>query len=403
MVYFRLLTNNGCMIHSYAHPVSRSSPAPDAAARRREVRGHGADGRRRRGQGLVLVPRRQPLCLRLRVLGQQAGYQVGVVEGLNEMLLQPPLHAVDEKVHHSLGHGIREHAAGDGEVAAEEDPGHQHLEELLVSLGLARLNPARRFLQRHDPVLVRVKRLNVVLLVLNLVDGRVDGRTPGELSAERRLGLVLGIPLPLQRVSLSDICQHILPKVILVSRHLVVVSSSSGGRGRSPASLELLLRHPQRLGPAHKIWVGGVNVCELALHQRVDHALRGNQSLHQEVPGGVLHALRQAWVPLQILLVNQRPRDPPELVVNDPRALDARIRHLSNRLLDQNLEGVVGEEQHGLRARRVLDRGPDVLLAHRARRVEGLQALDKDILKNKVDPGAALEGRGGEIVALPDD
>ena len=75
------------------------------------------------------------------VLGQQAGYQVGVVEGLNEMLLQPPLHAVDEKVHHSLGHGIREHAAGDGEVAAEEDPGHQHLEELLVSLGLARLNP----------------------------------------------------------------------------------------------------------------------------------------------------------------------------------------------------------------------------------------------------------------------
>mmetsp|Transcript_13607 Transcript_13607/g.55058 ORF Transcript_13607/g.55058 Transcript_13607/m.55058 type:complete len:270 (-) Transcript_13607:1506-2315(-) len=269
------------MIHSYAHPVSRSSPAPDADARRREVRGHGADGRRRRGQGLVLVPRRQSLSLRLGVLGQQAGYQVGVVEGLNEMLLQPPLHAVDEKVHHSLRHGIREHAAGDGEVAAEEDPGHQHLEELLVSLGLARLNPPRRFLQRHDPVLVRVQRLNVVLLVLDLVDGRVDGRTPGELSAERRLGLVLGVALPLQRVSLSDIRQHILPKVVLVSRHHpVVVSSRSGGRGRSPASLELLLRHPQRLGPAHKIRVGGVDVRELALHQRVDHALRGNQPLH---------------------------------------------------------------------------------------------------------------------------
>ena len=88
MVYFRLLMNNGCMIHSYAHPVSRSSPAPDADACRREVRGHGADGRRR-GQGLVLVPRRQPLRLRLRVLSQQAGYQVGVVEGLNEMLLAP--------------------------------------------------------------------------------------------------------------------------------------------------------------------------------------------------------------------------------------------------------------------------------------------------------------------------
>ena len=69
MVYFRLLMNNGCMIHSYAHPMSRSSPAPDADACCCEVRGHGADGRRRCGQGLVLVPR-QPLRLRFRMLSR---------------------------------------------------------------------------------------------------------------------------------------------------------------------------------------------------------------------------------------------------------------------------------------------------------------------------------------------
>ena len=138
---------------------ARKSPSvvPARARGGRELRGHRPDRVRRLRERVVLRRDRDALRLRVRVLLKQHPRRRGVVQRLNQVLLQPSLHAVHEKVHHRLRDGVRENAARDGKVRPEEDARDEHLEELLVRLRLARLDLPRGFFQRHDAVFVRVE------------------------------------------------------------------------------------------------------------------------------------------------------------------------------------------------------------------------------------------------------
>ena len=140
---------------------------------------------------------------------------------------------------------------------------------------------------------------------------------------------------------------------------------------------------------------------ELAVHQTRDHRLRGRETLAEEITRRVLDGLRQARVSLQILRGDELPRNTPELIVHQPRALLAWIRHLPDRLLDKVLEGLLRQQEHRFGARSVLNRRADVFLGHRLVGVQALETLDEDVLQDEMNTSPALERRRVEVLVLP--
>eukprot|EP00982_Pelagococcus_subviridis_P016497 31480-Pelagococcus_subviridis.AAC.12 len=378
---------------------ARKSPSvvPARARGGRELRGHRPDRVRRLRERVVLRRDRDALRLRVRVLLKQHPRRRGVVQRLNQVLLQPSLHAVHEKVHHRLRDGVRENAARDGKVRPEEDARDEHLEELLVRLRLARLDLPRGFFQRHDAVFVRVElpsrrarrrsRRRAVLLfqrarrrLRELLRAAVDVAKRRAASVTVTVTVTVTVPAAAR---VHAVAASVFLLLVAVKLALERVAASSRP--------QLSLREPHRDGAADKVRVRRVDVRELAVHEAPDHRLGGVQPFAQKLPRRRLDRRRQPRIPRQLVRLQQRARDSVQLVVHDPRRFQTRVVHLLDRLLHEHLERLLREEQRPARAGGVLNRRSNVLLAHRLRGVQALEPSHEDVLQDVVDPSPALE------------